>query len=709
MTSTARVQRTLNAVAWSRAALVAIGAGAIVLVIAGLAAATGVLAGATRVGLVAALAVATLALVIVRWRSRGISELRAALWMEERAGSGYARVALAEDAASAGALLAPHQRAGLQSALATSERPSDISAALGLTSRRQLLGPALFAVASLALAVAGPRLAARVTGTSDVVMPGATAGDAGRTAQPMGRWRVRIVPPSYTGRAAQSLGDANSLRALAGSRIEIDGDGGRPAITARSPRADADAASLPTASSGGTVRPPAIDSLAVRSSGDEWRAALTVPAGPLELRASRGGTARLLLVDGYRDSIPHVALRLPARDSVLRRATGSLPLQALLHDDIGVATASFELIVSSGEGERFTARTVTLGAQRFSGARDATLRGSLDLDALKLGPGDVIHLRAVARDGYPLVGREAGSSETRSFRIARASEYDSIAVEPAPPPAVDSSLLSQRMLLLLTERLEKRRPSLQRPVLVSESQRLARDQGRLRQSIGNVVFQRLTGEQGGEHAHAVGDGHEHGVDVVDGKLALPGNRDANGGLVEGDDSPVIAINRPLLEAYNAMWDAGRALELAEPRAAIPYMKLALAAIERARTASRLYLRGKPPVVIVDIAKVRLVGKDTGRANVRSERAPLPQRDAARERRLLAAVSLLAADATAARDSLAVLRLESVGDAREFADALSATLDALQGGRDLTPSLVRARRALGGVTRLPSGLWSRGTP
>jgi hypothetical protein len=268
-------------------------------------------------------------------------------------------------------------------------------------------------------------------------------------------------------------------------------------------------------------------------------------------------------------------------------------------------------------------------------------------------------------------------------------------------------MLSQRMLLMLTERLERKRPSLQRPALVSESQRLARDQAKLRQSIGNVVFQRLTGEEGGEHAHSVGDGHEHGVDVVDGKLALPGTRDADGGLVEGDDSPVIAINRPLLEAYNAMWDAGRALELAEPRAAIPHMKIALAAIERARTASRLYLRGKPPVVIVDIAKVRLAGRDTGRTNVRSERAPLPARDAIRERRLLAAISLLPTDATAARDSLAVLRLESVGDARVFADALSAALDALQAGRDLTPSLVHARRALGGVTRVPGGLWSRG--
>jgi hypothetical protein len=196
---------------------------------------------------------------------------------------------------------------------------------------------------------------------------------------------------------------------------------------------------------------------------------------------------------------------------------------------------------------------------------------------------------------------------------------------------------------------------------------------------------------------------------VGGKLSLSG-KDATGTLDEGEDSPIISINRPLLEAYNAMWDAGRALEQADTRGAIPHMKLALAAIERARAASRYYLRGKPPTVIIDIAKVRLAGKDTGSTNSRSARAALPPRDAMRERRLLGAVTLLASDATGARDSLAVLRLESIAESPVFADALTGALDALNTGRDVTPSLVRARRALGGVARAPGGLWSRpGTP
>jgi hypothetical protein len=109
-------------------------------------------------------------------------------------------------------------------------------------------------------------------------------------------------------------------------------------------------------------------------------------------------------------------------------------------------------------------------------------------------------------DAHPSADREYGSSETRAFRMARIAEYDSVAVEPAPPPEVDKSLLSQRMLLLLTEKLDKAQRRLARPEVLRESQKLARDQARLRLAVGDVVFQRLSGESAAEHAHSAGDG-----------------------------------------------------------------------------------------------------------------------------------------------------------------------------------------------------------
>jgi len=408
--------------------------------------------------------------------------------------------------------------------------------------------------------------------------------------------------------------------------------------------------------------------------------------------------SRLLLIDGYADSIPRVELKLPARDSVLRRATGALPLEATLHDDLGLANAAFELIVSSGEGERFTARTVRVGARAYASSRDAMLRVSLNLDSMQLGPGDIIHLRAVARDAHPAASREVGTSETRSFRVARVAEYDSIDVEPAAPPEVDKSLMSQRMLLLLTEKLETRRLRLARPALLNESSKLARDQVRLRLAVGDVVFQRLGGSSTAEHA----EGTDDKTGPPTGKADLLAEE-------EGDDSPVVAINKPLLEAYNAMWDAGRALEQGDTKGAIPHMKIALAAIERSRAASRLYLRGKSPSVIVDIAKVRLAGRDTGTTNVRAARSTLSTKSWAREARLFAAAVRAMHNASDARDSIAVLRLESVADAPDFARALDVLLGQLRRGGDVTEPLVHARHVLGGIAREHGSAWSRVSP
>lgn len=637
------------------------------------------------------------ALFIARGYGR-ITLLRAALWIEEHGGTGFALVTWVEQSLGGSAMSSSLAGAVSRASAGALSRARE---ALPRLARAQLTGPLLFVVGVVAVAVIAPRARDAALGASTAASANASSTEARRDL-PIGAWSVRVTPPAYTGQAAKELGDVTSARVLSGTRIDIVGEDATPdSIRVRS---------LADSVSGAPIAPRA--TLERQSRG--WTSRLIATDAPLEVRVARAAHAKLLLLEGVGDSIPRAMLRLPARDSVLRKPEGKLTLDAVLHDDLGLARASFEVVISSGEGERFTVRTVTVGARSFAGDHDVTLRAELDVTALQLGPGDVVHMRALARDAHPLSSREAGASDTRSFRVARASEYDSVAVEPAPPPEVDKSLLSQRMLLLLTEKLEARRPRISRDVLREESRILARDQGRLRQAVGDAVFQRLTGDAGGEHSHSADDGHDHGVEAVGGKLALSGVN-AQGMLEEGDDAPVIAINKPLLEAYNAMWDAGRALEQSEPRAAIPFMRIALAAIERARAASRLYLRGKPPTVIIDLAKVRLSGKDTGAVNTRIARTALPTKSTVRESRLLAAASLVSTNAEAARDSLAVLRLESLADAPTFAQALASLLAAMGSSTsranptDVTDAFLRARRVLGGVERVSTATWSRGGP
>jgi len=695
-TEVQRVRRALSRVLQARVALQALGAAlASWLLMSFLLDAVGVDDALGVVVQILPIAIATIVAALcalMLWRDHGpVSPVRAALWIEEHGDTGFALVTWIEQTLGRDA---PSPSLGRVVTRTSHDALARARSALAPLARRQLVGPFAFAFGAVLVILVAHRMEAPMGGVVPSTDPARIGGRVVRDA-PLGAWQIRLTPPAYSGLPSRVLGDTNAVRALSGTRIELLG-------------ADMPPDSIRIRSLSDST--PAERAVAIQPMPDGWLGALVATDGPLEVRAARGRHAKLLLVEGVADSIPRVTLTAPARDSVLRRADGQLALAATVHDDLGLMRAAFEVVISSGEGERFTVRTQQVGARALGGARDAELHVALDLAALALGPGDVVHLRAVARDRHPLAAREAGTSETRSFRVARPSEYDSIAVEPAPPPEVDKSLLSQRMLLMLTERLEARRARITVEVLRAESRTLARDQGRLRQAVGDAVFQRLTGEAGGEHSHSADDGHDHGVEAIGGKLALSGVN-AQGMLEEGDDAPVIAINKPLLEAYNAMWDAGRALEQADPRAAIPFMRVALEAIERARAASRLYLRGRPPTVIIDLAKVRLVGKDTGSPGARTAREALPTRSSARERRLLAAAALAANHATAARDSLAVLRLESIADAPAFAEALSSLLEALSRGNgvDVTEPFLRARRVLGGIDRLPAATWSRGGP
>jgi len=576
-------------------------------------------------------------------------------------------------------------------------------------------GPLLFVVGCAVLLLTGELY--RATPLRDAAGAAAVAGtdlpNGSSATSGLGRVRVRVEAPRYAGIPDSVFDDVTGVRALSGSRIVVEGEGAQPNATLAVVGADSARGTAPS------LQPGADEAT------NDWRLRFVAQDVPLALTMRRGEASRLLVVEGVRDSLPRVSLEAPARDSVFREPRGVLALAAQATDDWGVASAAFELVVSSGEGERFTVRTVQLAAQRYApSARRASWRGTLDLAALGLGPGDVVHLRAVARDAHPLATREFGTSETRAFRIARPAEYDSVAVEPAPPPAVDSSLLSQRMLLMLTERLDARQKRMARAEVLRESLRIARDQQKLRLAVGDVVFQRLSGESSAEHAHYAGDGHDHGVDQQGGKLAMSTNS-TTGMLEEGNDSPIVAINKPLLEAYNAMWDAGRALEQGDPHGAIPAMRRALEAIERSRAATRLYLRGRPPQVIVDLAKVRLTGKDTGQTLPRSSRLAVPTLAAQRDARLVAvAVALSRAASVAnnmaqqmtgdvsriARDSVLLLRAEALGDDPAFAAALGRLLEAMSAGGDVTDAFVAARRVLGNVRRADVLPWgSGGTP
>lgn len=610
-----------------------------------------------------ALAIAAQVLVAASllWRDRAASTLgRVAVWVEERHPSlAWTLVTAVET--------------GNERLLNGAEHRGWTSLA-GRRAVRALAPPVLAAAAAAAaLLVLPPGAVARVRSPhrGDAVDAAVARGARSR----LSPLAARVRPPAYSRLPEIALDEPSEIRALAGSSVVLRGRGEPLGIRAVI----------------------AAETLAASPAGDGWSITLALGSRPQALRLVDGGFERILALEPAADAAPSVTLTSPVHDSVVRVARGSVPLAADVHDDFGIASASFEYIVSSGEGENFTFKSGTLGAASPRGT-DASITSALDLAALRLEPGDVVHVRAVARDANDVTGPGVGSSDTRAFRIARAGEYDTLAVEAAPPSDEDKSLVSERMLIMLAEALEQRRSRLARDSVVAESRAIGVDQTRLRRTVGDVVFMRLGGQPSGEET--TGDEAPSRARTMQDMLARADsatNRSADPIDFGGGESPVVAVNKPLLEAYNAMWDASTELEVGEPGRALPHMRRALAAIQRARQAERVYLRGRPPQVVIDVSKARLQGKDKGAS---STRLPATDADSALQRRtvrFVRAVELAAREPAAAVDSLLLLRIDALADAPAFAGALRDATDALRRGQggEATAALARARRALAG--------------
>lgn len=669
----------------------------------------------TAVALVAGLVAIAVFAVLLR-PLRRLTVPRVALWIEERVPKlQYALVTAVDPGGE------------IEQALPALERQiehvswaGETRRAAALAVRWPLVGVVLGAIL-IALAGRVPAVAA----TSVDSMPGGSSTTTPLpSTSPFARLAATVRAPAYAGGKTIHIESPASITALVGSTVTLDAPGAGAGI------------SIDIGDAPGTVR----------AANARWTSTFAVGPKPTLVRLKHASGERIIALEPRLDSVPSVRLLAPLRDTVMRVARGSMNLAAEVRDDIGLASGAFEYILSSGEGESFKFSSGTLGAKEFSAMPNGSLTGSLSLDRLNLKPGDLVHIRAVARDGNNLSGPGKGSSETRVLRVARAGEYDSIAVEGAPPPEADKSLISQRMLIILTEALDKRRPRLTREMLVAESRTISRDQTRLRKRVGDIIFQRLGDDPTGEHGHGPDEEEHPGADstkpkldsiVVDsaGRAARRAGRSAREIAVadsadsaraallraasaatgtgneildfEGDETPVVAINRPLLEAYNAMWEASRELDQGETGKALPPMRRALEAIQRARQAERIYLRGKAPAVVVDLARVRLTGKEDGTASQRAPRGPLDPAAGRRAARLSDAIALAVTAPSAAIDSLVLLRVESIEADPVLASAIGDAIEAMRASRDASGLLSRARLIAEGGVRSSRGIgaWS----
>lgn len=589
---------------------------------------------------------------VLLWRARHfVSTSRVALWIEERVPDLQYTLVTAMEQTGSPFTDEMERAAALQ----------DINSATRVALRRALFAVAGLVAAALLLYASGSDVG-RAGGFSRLGRLG------GPSNMPVGSRlegiQVVVTPPAYTGGRTSTLDDPSSIAALTGSGIAIRGKGLAAGLTA---------------SVSGPMR--------ISGTDRSWTVSLLMPAKPAALALKDRNYERIIVLDPRTDAPPRIALTSPIRDTTLRKAQLVVHLNATVTDDIGLVAGHFEYLITSGSGEIFTGRTITTPVVNFGGSRSGSISATLDLASLKLAEGDIVSMRAIAQDGNTLSGPGVATSDTRTIRIARAGEYDSLAVDAAAPPPLDTSIVSQRMLILMAEKLVREQPKLTRPELVRRSTEIGNLEDGIRTRIRDILS----------------DGEESPVQQQAGDQAATVEEMESPDQINGTKDPDLA------DAYKTLWEAVRSLKIAEPALALPPMRAALKALDRARLSNRLYLRGLPPKIIVDIQRVRLAGKEKGTP---SARTPRSFADSARVRlsaRLSAVLDLIEKQPARATTELSLMRVDALPSLPDFAAALGETTDAIRAGRDATLPLLRARRALDGPPEATPGLpqWTGG--
>lgn len=429
------------------------------------------------------------------------------------------------------------------------------------------------------------------------------------------RWRVQ--PPAYAGLPVQEGRGDEPVSALPGSRVRL---------RSRFPeRWDA----VRAAAIGGAP-------VAVRREGEEWVVEYIMPADAkgLTFEAVAGDETvdrRVVPLIPLADQAPDVQLTTPDADLVLAQPTGRLTVRAGAGDDYGVGAFWLHWTRSRGSGESYE---FTEGDWQFTrvarNGKTASGEFAIDLATLGLQAGDVMHIRATARDRNDVTGPGESVSRTRIVRIARPDEFDQVNTELGLPSELPKDpVLSQRMIILMTERLVRDAPRLARAELQARSNDIAAEQGRLREVVGEQIYVRGSSggiqgqdvdfgylESGGGAGHTEGAGHdaEHAAPERTPEATLEAASEATGqGTIDEvshkhDEGDLLDVNRDLLTLHNLMWSAEGQLKLIRPDSSLPHQYEALRMIQAMQRAERVFPRGNVAVDPINVAEARGQGK-----------------------------------------------------------------------------------------------------
>ena len=280
-----------------------------------------------------------------------------------------------------------------------------------------------------------------------------------------------------------------------------------------------------------------------------------------------------------------------------------------ISDDFGIANVYIIATVSKGSGESVKFREEKIEFQQGinSGSKSLNLDQQIDLDQLKMEPGDELYFYVEALD-FKQPSANVSRSETYFAVIKDTVEMDYMEAGGMGVDLLPDYFRSQRQLIIDTEKLIKEQPEISRKEFETRSNNLGFDQKSLRLKYGQFMGDEAEGSLAAENAESL-DGeedllaeysHRHDSDNEHNLVEEHGDeKDEEEDPLEKyvhnhsdpEESTLFAksLKTQLRQAINEMWDAELQLRVYEPKASLAYQYRALELIQNIKNSSRIYV------------------------------------------------------------------------------------------------------------------------
>lgn len=290
----------------------------------------------------------------------------------------------------------------------------------------------------------------------------------------------------------------------------------------------------------------------------------------------------------------------------------------LLTDDYGIAEARIIATVSKGSGEavKFREEQLSFDDPVTQGAKNLTLTKQIDLDQMKMDPGDELYFYVEVAD-FKVPKPNVSRSETY-FVVLKDTVTNAFMVEATMGvDRMPAFFRSQRQLIIDTEKLIEKRGKITVKDFNFQSNELGFDQKTLRLKYGEFMGEEsemagtggsLSDEASEQHDHdhdhdhedpLAGYTHDHDHEnehnLVPDKSKEEGSKNPLDEFVHNHDDPEEAtlftafLRVKLREMLNEMWDAELYLRLYEPEKSLPYQYRALRLIQEIKNSARIYV------------------------------------------------------------------------------------------------------------------------